>query len=880
MRLSIFFLALSAFAAGQYRSIVTDGSNYASGTINVASRTEIEFTGCLRDWSTGTNVLAAGTVDLQFTSTTAVRALFWPDPGNEAITITIPSDTTALCFRMQRETGNANHAFNHSFFEVWTPDGKTRYIKDIGSLWTSFEDTNGSTQSSITTITLKSAKWEWLNISGSVTGFDQGPPRPDVGGDLAKWTFEGNLNDSSGNSRNLSATGSPTYATTTMTPMVGEATTARAGEAFTLDCRVDANSYQWTQTAGPSPVKFSSRTSAQPTVTGAYVFGQYEFRCDATNDGASTAASTAIVGVVPTNAAGVVIVSDSVVDALLGPIMIWKGSNGFKYTDRYSEYTADYQMAAARHNECATAYQAEKGNYYDAVMVYYQMYFRTGLTRWKTRADTCADSYWTTFYSASVPCSTSTFIAPRNTSMVGLILRSYLAGGDTTKLGCFHNYQLDYWNGPYSVANQHPGTGKAVGSWREMGYSLINAVALAVAHHDSATRAAWVTRIENEATDFFRAWICKTGRAAAAHVGCLSNYVQGVGTVTITNGSTSMTGSGTSFQSFLSNGSLVTVFGGGLGTYWPNEVTISSCSSDTACTLTANATQTVNNATVWAKDTQNATLRGGYRELDVSGKYGWADQVWHSALVVEGCARAHRAGIATSSCADVINDYAAYLLDESRAYNGGSCTYKSAIGLLQINHAYSLGEANGTHNGDMIASGNDDCTVASGTGPQRALNNTMWAVYGYGYMLTPSAPLLTRLQTVLVATHGQFANGGDGFAIHQLHQTGATTDKDYGQALRNVQWGIVGQLGSTAASTAASLTTLTIPAISGWRCGGDRLKVTIRTPDGNTTTTTITSLSGGTVQYDATQGTQAGHSVRYTWATASADKCVGAWQRL
>ena len=177
------------------------------------------------------------------------------------------------------------------------------------------------------------------------------PVTADNSNTLVHWKFDNSLADASGNGYTGSAQGSVSYASTpgqtlvvafpktAAAPQWSNWVSLRAGRPNRLDAaasysQADASpnvSYQWSQLAGPTVLRWSNKNIAQPVVTGA-VFGTYRFRLTVTDMAGNTDREDLEVGAVATDDKGVVINADPRVDQLFGP-MIAFGRNPWGFAD-------------------------------------------------------------------------------------------------------------------------------------------------------------------------------------------------------------------------------------------------------------------------------------------------------------------------------------------------------------------------------------------------------------------------------------------------------------------------------------------------------------------------------------------------------------------
>jgi hypothetical protein len=190
------------------------------------------------------------------------------------------------------------------------------------------------------------------------------PPVTADKGDLLEWKFDGDLSDSSGHGYGaIFLNGYPFYVPTpgqdlviavvktanapTWSPWVS----MRAGYPNQLDCsdsysQADASAAvtcQWTLVNGPSAVGWSSQSAAQTTLTNV-VFGTYQFSLQVTDATGNTATGTLDVGAVAYDDNGVVIPADPKVTEIFGP-MIAFGQNPWGYEDERNKRAVELQNA-------------------------------------------------------------------------------------------------------------------------------------------------------------------------------------------------------------------------------------------------------------------------------------------------------------------------------------------------------------------------------------------------------------------------------------------------------------------------------------------------------------------------------------------------------
>jgi len=192
----------------------------------------------------------------------------------------------------------------------------------------------------------------YTRLFTSLVDMNSRPPVTADTGDLLEWKFDSDLNDSSGHGYTATMSGgSAAYVSTPgqtlVFPLIRTAgapawtntVSLRAGHAGQLDgsgsySQSDAGAtvtYFWQQLSGPSTAVWSNRISANPTLTG-LVFGDYYLQLTVADLAGQTAIATGHVGVVATDDNGVVVNADPNVDAIFGP-MIAFGASPWGYMD-------------------------------------------------------------------------------------------------------------------------------------------------------------------------------------------------------------------------------------------------------------------------------------------------------------------------------------------------------------------------------------------------------------------------------------------------------------------------------------------------------------------------------------------------------------------
>jgi hypothetical protein len=171
---------------------------------------------------------------------------------------------------------------------------------------------------------------------------------------LLEWDFEGNLNDASGNGYTAVMTGGfPTYVPTPNqnaiavirtagAPFWGNWVSMRAGFPAQLDgtgsvSQADSSNAVtcfWQMLSSPAPVTWSSRSSCTPTITGV-VFGDHNVELAVADAAGNRSVATQHVGAVATDYNGVVVQANPVADDIFGP-MIAFGKNPWGLADYWA----------------------------------------------------------------------------------------------------------------------------------------------------------------------------------------------------------------------------------------------------------------------------------------------------------------------------------------------------------------------------------------------------------------------------------------------------------------------------------------------------------------------------------------------------------------
>jgi hypothetical protein len=437
----------------------------------------------------------------------------------------------------------------------------------------------------------------WARFYSTVLAVGATRPALSEEGDLASYQLEGNGNDTSGNSRTLTLTGTVGYQTTpavSVNASAGTDAVGRVGAAQALDgsgsSGEGALTYAWSVTASPAgstPV-LTGATTATPTLT-TDTFGQYTVSLTVTDSTEATSTDTVDVGQVVTDAAYRVSVSDSSIAAILGPMLMLGHSPWTWFDDRHAalggwfgnwldtepDFDDEWNTALAGTitavNGSATVagvsttfqtdfcsggttpdsgvlfvvwypvgdgtfgrrdygvttctsqtsivldrvYDTTSGtsaglnyakwttfnqwtgtsnnwNYYDNVLAYYSLYYRTGLTKYRTWARALADRWWTMpdIDGGRDQWGSHTFHAfpPRMKSVAGLMLRA-LDG--RTEMWAGLNTWIDAWATSFATPATY------IGDVRESGYTVAFVALAARFNPDADKRETYITALEN-----------------------------------------------------------------------------------------------------------------------------------------------------------------------------------------------------------------------------------------------------------------------------------------------------------------------------------------------------------------------------------------------
>lgn len=126
-------------------------------------------------------------------------------------------------------------------------------------------------------------------------------------------------------------------------------------------------------------------------------------------------------------------------------------------------------------------------NYYDAVVAFYRLYYRTGITKYRDMAQSLADKWWL----FPIDGGRGSVSGPRSFALFGLMLRA-VDGKPEYWPGILAIAELNYsvWlNGYYPYQPNSD-----IGEIREQGYVSLWTILIAILHPDATERSKWLAR--------------------------------------------------------------------------------------------------------------------------------------------------------------------------------------------------------------------------------------------------------------------------------------------------------------------------------------------------------------------------------------------------
>jgi len=183
-------------------------------------------------------------------------------------------------------------------------------------------------------------------------------------------------------------------------------------------------------------------------------------------------------------------------------------------------------------------------NYYDNVLAFYSMYYRSGLTAYRDYARTLADRWWTQpNIDEGRAVGQARTVAPRLLAFSGLVARA-LDG------------RPEMWAGLEAYADQGiewSGGAGELSDIRENGYSIARVALAAMFDPNSGKRASYLASLATIITTRWGPNQQPNGQWRMYSWGP-SPYNGNPGTATVTHGSTTVTGVGTSWPSYYCSG--------------------------------------------------------------------------------------------------------------------------------------------------------------------------------------------------------------------------------------------------------------------------------------------------------------------------------------
>lgn len=364
MRFLLLLLSLPAVYGGQ--SLDISSGNYCTmSDPNVATSADWRVEFQLHDFSTPASnrtLFYLNGLGLELESRTDGTILVQDKRDTVSGTTSISTTgRTNILVRIQR-----NHTGATFTVETWDIDS-TNYAISTGTITS--ENSWAFSGGGVGGATSPTASIAYLRIWSTLVSLRSKPPTTAPSGTTAlHLKFDGNLNDSGPNGRNCTGTGSIAYRTTPIgnivypipktsgAPIWTNSLPCRAGANCTLDgsdsySLADASdtvTYFWNQLSGPSTALWDSHTSATPTLSG-LTFGPYSIILRATDAAGTAASATLGVGAVSTDSNNIVVNADPAADKIFGPMMAY-GSNPWTFAD---EKRWDAAVARAAGGESA-----------------------------------------------------------------------------------------------------------------------------------------------------------------------------------------------------------------------------------------------------------------------------------------------------------------------------------------------------------------------------------------------------------------------------------------------------------------------------------------------------------------------------------------------
>lgn len=823
-------------AFGQnYRSAVFSGSQAlniavpASAPYNQLGTIRVEFR--IHAWTSG-RILGLGSLYINASSGT-LSATSYYDAGAPTVELGNLNPAVDYLVRVQRDIGTGMFSI-----ECWTADGTPAYLQGASVGTNLGAVTSTATNNFAGTQILGyngggdwlSGELAWLRWYSTSVPYSSAPPGNLPGGDLLDLEFEGGITDSSPSHLAVTAIGTLSYDTTALAvEFANSAVSVRAGETVVGDASPSGGvSYFWQQVGGPDLCTISSRTAAAPTISNCVLFGEHDFLVTVTDGAGQTATGAFALGLVPTNAEGVVVIADATTNFIVGP-QVQPGFSPWPWYELQIAQMSDYwygnpgsssgnSLCQIEFSGCTWLSLLNQGgdpsiNYYDAVLVNYQQYYRTGLTKYQTRARALARFFWTNFWNNGAPAGgcDSNWAAPRDGTAAGLLMYER-ESGDTSMYSC-----LDAWIG-YELNNYFTVQGAAAGKTsfsyggREPGYAFYFAT-LEAQRDPNNVNYQWLSAL---GPAFRNVWVPFQCSATSTNPECASNTPPITApAISVTSGSAGITGTGTQFTA-IPAGARFWVYDPSQG--W-NYFYIASVASDQSLTLTRAYPYASQAAAEWSYDRplSGPVPSGAYRWNDIAWP-GYGEQGWHIGIAMEG----------------IINYYK--LTGDPNAL-GVMEAWVASNNANQLQTAPCAGVPGVNCNFEFYAQycgwcpTGSTCTDSTSLSNSRAQNNTVPHVYGYLYRVTGNPSYLTIGDMLFGADFGA-TSGPDHDGYAGLAGSIANNGKEFGQTFRSSGHYMADRTGTTPSAIAQTLSAaFDLASVR----NASSVRVTLVSPDGAST---------------------------------------------
>lgn len=353
MRFALLLVALSACAQ---EGVIVENGESGSWTRSDTTGETVRVEGYLYNYSNNTT---SGEVAALWANNVKI-IMYTPGGGNRIEFLQADRSGATICqanltnfpnaivFRYQFDSTVGS--YGQSTCEVWSPDGTNYNLHTVsytGTVSYTFGNGQIATRNNNTT-------WMFLRVYSSLVAVGGRIPLPtDTVADDVDFTFNSTLNDRSGNARHITFSGgTASYESISPAPVIavakryaapfwsdapscraGNPCQFNAGDSFTMSETSNSLTYFWQVLTRPmgAVTRLDSHTSATPSITG-MTFGEYVVQLQVTDAGGTKALDTVTVGAVATDANGVVVQANSNVEVLFGP-MIAFGKNPWGYED-------------------------------------------------------------------------------------------------------------------------------------------------------------------------------------------------------------------------------------------------------------------------------------------------------------------------------------------------------------------------------------------------------------------------------------------------------------------------------------------------------------------------------------------------------------------